>query len=114
MSNITRGRAGEKLAADYLIKHGFKILETNRRFSRFCEIDIIGMDKDTLVFVEVKTRKNNKSGIPFEAVTKTKYEHIKTGLFTYLKENPQYKKYRIDAVGITLEPELKIEHLKNI
>ncbi len=114
MSNITRGRAGEKLAADYLIKHGFKILETNRRFSRFCEIDIIGMDKDTLVFVEVKTRKNNKSGIPFEAVTKTKYEHIKTGLFTYLRENPQYKKYRIDAVGITLEPELKIEHLKNI
>ena len=114
MSNITRGRAGEKLAADYLIKHGFKILETNRRFSRFCEIDIIGMDKNTLVFVEVKTRKNNKSGIPFEAVTKTKYEHIKTGLFTYLRENPQYKKYRIDAVGITLEPELKIEHLKNI
>ncbi len=114
MNNITTGKAGEKLAIDYLISYGYKILETNRRFSRFCEIDIIALDKSTLVFVEVKTRKNNKFGIPFEAITKTKYEHIKTGLFTYLSENPQYKKYRIDAMGITLEPELKIEHLKNI
>lgn len=114
MGNLITGKKGETIAAGYLAKQGYKILETNRRFSRFCEIDIIALDKDTLVFVEVKTRKNNRLGIPFEAITKTKYEHIKTGLFTYLKEKPEYKKYRIDAIGITLEPELKIEHLKNI
>ncbi len=114
MSNISTGKRGEVIAAEYLTKHGYKILETNKHFSRFSEIDIIALDKETLVFVEVKTRKNNKLGIPFEAITKTKYEHIKTGLFTYLKSNPKYKKYRIDAIGITFEPDLKIEHLKNI
>ncbi len=114
MNNITTGKKGEEIAVNFLVKHGYKIIERNKHFSRFCEIDIIAAEKNTLVFVEVKTRKNNNLGIPFEAITKTKYEHIKTGVFTYLNENPKYKKYRIDAIGITLEPELKIEHLKNI
>ena len=86
----------------------------NKHFSRFCEIDIIALDNNTLVFVEVKTRKTNICGHPMEAITKTKYNHIKRGLFTYLQENPQYKKYRIDAVSIIMKPEIKIEHLKNI
>ena len=114
MTNISIGKNGEEIAQKYLIKQGYEILETNRRFSRFCEIDIIAKDKNTLVFVEVKTRKTAICGNPLEAITKTKYEHIKHGLFTYLKENPRYKKFRIDAVSIILQPELKIEHLKNI
>ena len=114
MSNISTGKNGEEIAQKYLIKNGLKILETNKRFSRFCEIDIIAQEKDTLVFVEVKTRKTDVCGHPLEAITKTKYQHIKQGLFLYLKENPQYKKYRIDAISILLKPELKIEHLKNI
>ncbi len=114
MSNISIGKIGEEIAKNYLAKLGYKILETNKRFSRFCEIDIIALEKNTLVFVEVKTRKTNITGLPFEAITKTKYNHIKTGVFTYLSENKKYKNYRIDALGIILEPELKINHLKNI
>ena len=114
MTNITTGKIGEEIAQKYLFDKGYKIIETNKRFSRFCEIDIIALDKNTLVFVEVKTRKTNICGHPLEAITKTKYEHIKMGLFTYLKENPNFKKYRIDAISIILQPELKIEHLKNI
>lgn len=114
MNNITTGKRGELIAAEYLKKQGYKIIETNKHFSKFCEIDIIALDKNTLVFAEVKTRKNNQFGTPFEAITKTKYNHIKTGVFTYLSENKKYKNYRIDAIGIILEPELKIEHLKNI
>lgn len=114
MNNISTGKTGEDIAKNYLAKLGYKILETNKRFSRFCEIDIIALDKNTLVFAEVKTRKTNITGLPFEAITKTKYDHIKTGVFSYLAENPNYKKYRIDAIGIILEPELKINHLKNI
>ena len=114
MSNISIGKIGEEIAKNYLAKLGYKILETNKRFSRFCEIDIIALEKNTLVFVEVKTRKTNITGLPFEAITKTKYNHIKTGVFTYLSENKKYKNYRIDAIGIILEPELKINHLKNI
>lgn len=114
MSNITIGKNGEELAQKYLIKKGFKIIETNKRFSRFCEIDIIALDKDTLVFCEVKTRKTNICGSPLEAITKTKYQNIKKGIFFYLQENSKYKKFRIDVVAIVLQPSLEITHLKNV
>ena len=114
MSNQALGKNGEEIAKTHLEKMGYKILETNKRFSRLCEIDIIALDKDTLVFVEVKTRKTDICGHPFEAITRGKYNHIKQGLFMYLKDNPQYKKYRIDAISILIKPEIKLEHLKNI
>ena len=68
MNNITIGKKGEELAVDYLIKKGYKILETNKHFSRFCEIDIIALDKDTLVFCEVKTRKTTICGRPLTSL----------------------------------------------
>ena len=108
------GKNGEEIAAKHLEKLGYKILETNKRFSKLCEIDIIALDKNTLVFVEVKTRKTDVCGHPLEAITRTKYNHIRQGLLIYLKENPQYKKFRIDAISVLIKPELKIEHLKNI
>ena len=114
MSNLSIGQNGEEIARKYLEKQGYKILETNRRFSKLSEVDIIAQDKDTLVFVEVKTRKTDFCGHPLEAITKSKYQHIRQGLFIYLKENPKYKKYRIDAISVLLKPEVKIEHLKNI
>lgn len=114
MSNISIGKKGEEIACRYLLNKGYKILETNKRFSRLCEIDIIALDKKVLVFVEVKTRKTNICGSPAEAITKIKYQHIKTGLYSYIREHPEYKNYRIDAVAITLNPELTIQHLKNI
>ena len=86
MNNITTGKKGEELAQEYLAKKGYKILETNKRFSRFCEIDIIAQDKDTLVFCEVKTRKTNICGSPLEAITKSKYQNIKK----HLKEKQVY------------------------
>ena len=114
MNNISVGKKGEELAQEFLKKQGYKILETNKHFSKFCEIDIIAEDKNTLVFCEVKTRKTDICGSPFEAITKSKYQNIKKGVFFYLQENPKYKKFRIDAVSIILEPKLEIKHLKNI
>ena len=114
MQNKQLGQNGEDIAEKFLIKQGYKILERNRHFSRYCEIDIIAQDKDTLVFVEVKTRKTEICGHPLEAITKTKYKNIRTGLSLYLQENPNYKKYRIDVVSILLKPKLEIKHLKNI
>ena len=114
MKNLEIGKKGEKLAQEFLSKKGYKILDTNKRFSRYCEIDIIALDKETLVFCEVKTRKTNICGSPFEAVTKAKYQNIKKGLFFYLQENPNYKSFRIDAISIILKPKLEIKHLKNV
>lgn len=113
MDNRKLGNAGEDLACRYLQKEGYKILERNKHYSRFCEIDIIAKYKNTHIFVEVKTRKSDAFGTPFEAITKTKYENIKKGVLNYISEN-KVKDYRIDVIGITLKPELKIEHLKNV
>lgn len=112
-NNKETGQKGELLAQEYVLKKGYKLLEVNKRFSRFCEIDIIALDKDTLVFIEVKTRSSEFCGSPLEAITKTKYENIKTGLFTYLQEN-NHKKFRIDAISVLLNATVKIVHLKNI
>ncbi len=114
MSNIKTGKDGEKIAVDFLIKNGYQILETNKHFSRYCEIDIIALDRNTLVFCEVKTRKTNACGSPLEAITRTKYQNLKKGIYFYLQENSKYKKFRIDAISIVLEPKLEIKHLKNI
>lgn len=114
MSKISVGKNGEEIAQKYLLEKGYKIIELNKRFSRFCEIDIIALDNDTLVFCEVKTRKTNVCGSPFEAITKAKYQNIKNGIFFYLQENSQYKKFRIDGIAIILQPKLEIKHLKNI
>lgn len=115
MRNKEVGTKGELLAQEYLKKQGYEIIEINKRFSRFCEIDIIAKDRDTLVFVEVKTRSSDFCGSPFEAITKTKYENIKTGLFTYMQETKiKYKKFRIDAISVILNPSVKVNHLKNI
>ena len=106
------GDFGEKAAEDYLVEMDYLILERNYRL-KFGEIDIIAEYKNTLVFVEVKTRTTNDFGTPFEAITKSKYENIKKGIQFYLQEH-KFQKHRIDVIGITLKPELKIEHLKNV
>lgn len=113
MNNREFGNKGEDLACEYLIKNGYEIIERNKHFSKFCEIDIIAKIKNKYVFVEVKTRKSDAFGSPMEAITKTKYNNIKTGVLTYIEEN-NIKNYQIDAIGITLYPNLKIQHLKNI
>ena len=113
MKNRKFGDAGEDLACRYLQKQGYEILERNKHYSRFCEIDIIAKYKNTIVFIEVKTRKSGSFGSPLEAITPSNFENIKKGVQFYLSEN-KIKTYRIDIIGITLKPEFKIEHLKNV
>lgn len=111
MNNRQFGDMGEEIAAKFLQDNGYEILDRNVHYSRFCELDIVAKQKNTIVFVEVKTRKNNDFGTPFEAITRTKYDNIKKGALKYLEEHPS-KSYRVDVIGITLQPELKIEHLQ--
>lgn len=113
MNNREFGNKGEDLACEYLTKNGYEILERNKHFSKLCEIDIIAKYKNKIIFIEVKTRKSDAFGTPMEAITKTKYNNIKTGVLSYIQEN-KIKNYQIDAIGITLQPKLKIQHLKNI
>ena len=113
MNNKQFGNYGEDLACKYLLEQGYEILERNKHYSKFCEIDIIAKRKEFTVFVEVKTRHNNDFGNPLEAVNKTKLSNILKGVRFYIAEH-NIKKYRIDVIGITLKPDLKIEHLRNV
>ena len=69
------GRVGEKQAVKYLKKRKIKILEKNY-VTPIGEIDIIAKEKDTLLFIEVKTRTNTLYGEPIESVTPYKQGHI--------------------------------------
>lgn len=114
--NIVKGKVGEKLAAEYLIKKGYKIITTNWRYSRIGELDIIALEKNTLVFVEVKSRTSTAFGHPIEAVDFRKMEKLRTLAGLYINENADlsYKGYRFDVIGVILQNTPKIEHLRNV
>lgn len=77
------GKLGEDRARKYLIQNGYKILESNY-FCRFGEIDIIAMDKNCLVFIEVKTRTSDKYGNPENAVNYWKKKHMELTARNYI------------------------------
>lgn len=90
----------EKIAGEYLEKHGYEIIEYNF-YSRSGEIDIIAKHEGYLVFVEVKYRENNKSGHPLEAVSIAKQKTICKCAMYYMKKNHLYDvPVRFDVVGI--------------
>lgn len=107
------GAAGEDLACRYLERNGYEIVERNKSYPKICEIDIIAKRKNKLYFVEIKTRTSDAFGIPSEAVDKNKLSHIRQGVKLYLEENGK-SDYQIDVIAITLKPELKIEHFRNV
>ncbi|MEE8424042.1 MAG: YraN family protein, partial [Thermodesulfobacteriota bacterium] len=74
-SKQSTGAMGEELASKFLKKQGYKIVEKNFRTS-LGEIDIIALDKGTITFVEVKTRKSTAFGYPQEAVGLKKQKKI--------------------------------------
>ncbi len=86
MNTKTKGKAGESYAALYLKKKHYKIVEQNFR-CRYGEIDIIARDNGTLVFVEVKARKNTDFQRPAESVSAKKQKRIITAAKYYLMQN---------------------------
>ncbi len=97
------GNFGEKYAQAYLKDKGYEILSVNES-SKYAEIDIIAIDRDTLVFVEVKTRSSTKFGSPTSAVGKRKIAQIKKGAHYFIKTHKSLpKKTRIEIVAIITE-----------
>lgn len=75
MNRRKEGAYYENLVAEYLKTQGYEILEKNYR-CRIGEIDLIAKEGETLVFVEVKYRRNDKMGDPKEAVNRKKQKKI--------------------------------------
>ena len=114
------GKRGEALAASYLKRKGFKILDRNWEGTAG-EIDLIAMDKNTLVFVEVKTRSSESFGTAKEAVDGRKKTHLSNVAKEYLKKKGEKKRrVRFDVVAVSIKGDTlfdrlrspKIEHIK--
>ena len=117
MAAVSKGAAGEVLAARYLRDNGYDLLAANYR-CRFGEIDIIAADDEYIIFVEVKTRRPDARYTPREAVTADKQERIVKTAALYLQRYPTELQQRFDVVEVTSDPDhplkaLKIQHLKN-
>lgn len=113
--NILLGKVGENMAREYLMTLGFEIIDSNWHYSKNCEIDIIAKDKDSIVFVEVKTRSSLNFGHPLEAIDQKKIKKIYIAALAYLEQTKiKYKNYRIDAISIIDIKNPQIEHIKNI
>lgn len=107
------GSEGESLAARYLKRQGYTIVGQN--FScRYGEIDVIARQGDYIVFVEVKTRKNDAFAQPREFVTPAKQERIRKTALLWLQQNDLDLQPRFDVIEILGEgkhPEIR--HLEN-
>ena len=100
-STRARGARHEELAAAFLEKQGYVILEKNF-FCRTGEIDIIAREGDTLVFVEGKYRKDLAAGDPAEAVNERKQEKIRkaAAFYLYARGLSPEQPCRFDVVAI--------------
>ncbi len=108
---IELGKAGEKLAQDYLEGKGYRILEQNWRFGRE-EIDIIARDGNFLVIVEVKTRSSNMFAEPEASVTKAKQRILIRAANAYVNYRRQKGEVRFDIISILVNAEgAEINHI---
>ena len=110
------GERGEQAAARHLRRHGYHVLARRMRH-RYGEVDIIAVDKKTVVFVEVKTRRDEQLGRGAEAVDATRQGRLTRAALAYLKAHDllEYAS-RFDVVEVIWPAERRrpeIRHLKD-
>ena len=107
------GKSGEEIAAHFLQKKGYKTLFRNYH-SQYGEIDIIALDKDTLVFIEVKTRTSNFESA-FSSVSFSKQQKLTKTALDFISKNYEYEDFltRFDVIVILFDQreEYRIKHL---
>jgi len=110
------GKEGEEIAKKYLENKGYKILECNYRTKR-AEIDIITKYKNTLVFMEVRTKHHERYGTPEETIDYKKRMRLKRNAAAYIHRRKYNGSYRIDAVCLLIDKNeglRRIDHYENI
>lgn len=109
-SGIT-GKMGEQLAAEYMRKKGYKILDAGY-YSRYGEIDIVAQKGKTVAFIEVKTRKNSAFANAFENVNHKKQEKLKITANAWIGQYDKGYIYRFDVIEVYTE-QMQINHIEN-
>ena len=99
-AHLKQGEDAEAACCTYLRSQGLKLLDTNYRCRRG-EIDIIMLDKNMLVFVEVRFRKNRQFGGGLESITAAKQQKLRRTAELYLQQNDNHKNARFDVVSMS-------------
>lgn len=111
------GEFGETLAKNYLIKHGYKIIDANVKLS-YQELDVVAQKDEQVVFVEVKTRVSQFYGPAENAFQFTKLERFKRGMEMYIGHKKLYtREVRADLITVDIDQikkTAKIKHYKDV
>jgi putative endonuclease len=112
-STYEKGQNAEKIAAEYLIEKGYKILHLNWRYYKE-ELDIIAKHNEMLIFVEVKSRLGHYGETPSEMVSTGKMRHLVNAAEAYIfKYNIAYET-RFDVISVTFfnDENYTVEHIE--
>lgn len=114
MKRSVSGNIGEKVAADFLRRKGYRILETNFR-CRTGEIDIVAEKGGFLVFIEVRSKTNLEFGAPEESLTAAKKERLVNTALAYItRRGSTPEAWRIDFVGVEMNQHGEVTRLELI
>lgn len=109
------GKWGEDLAADYLQRKGYTIIERDWKSGRR-DLDIVAKNGNVIVFVEVKTRHNSLYGQPEEAVDYRKLQSLQQAINHYIKFRHIRQEVRFDIISVvgTIGSEPDIQHIQDV
>lgn len=107
----SQGVKSEQQALTYLLSEGLSLVCQNYN-CRFGEIDLIMLDQDTLVFIEVRYRKNNEFGGALASITKRKQSKIIKAAKHFVAQLDEEPYCRFDAIAIQ-QDSVKPEWIEN-
>ena len=99
MTNFSDGHRAEQIAAEYLYKHGYKIIDINWK-TTWCEIDIIVSKGATIYFVEVKYRRNNTQGSGIDYITSQKLTQMTRAAESWIQQNDWNNDYQLAVLEL--------------
>lgn len=103
METISIGRRGEDLASEHLLNQGYQIIDRNVQCGHG-ELDFVAWDRQTLCFIEVRTRENTSHGHPLETVDGPKQKRLCDAARRFMDRwEGAWPELRFDVVGIVLD-----------
>jgi len=107
------GNFGEKIAAEFMKEQGYQLLD-QQYTTRYGELDLVMIDSGSVVFVEVKTRTNEKFGLPETSITQEKLERIQNAGLLWLQAHPEINDFwRIDVIAVILDQHKTIKDIQH-
>lgn len=108
------GQSGERLAADYLKREGYELVERNVRRAEG-EIDLVAVDETTTVFVEVKLRRPGGAGKATESLSEAKKRRMSQLAVAYAADHPELPQdLRIDLIAIDLKVDGSVGSVQHV